>query len=908
MPEQVRAYNYIEDGSLDWEQQAEAFYNATYQYTSGVAFLTYKVKYTNGGKQKSYMPTKVTTTCDEDGATSQFLSSLAEIKDRYDCYASVNTFSGRTKLNKKGKTIVSREAADCVKINGVVVDYDILHKEEIYDRERGDEILSKVKQAMENLYENGFPRPTISMLSGRGRQDLYIFREPINVQEDPVACMKYRALFEVLTDVIQSGFNKDEVDIDTSVGDASRICRVPGTYNVKGQRYAALQEINPDYYYTLNELCEYFGVTIEEAPIKEKQEKKQQFIDSTDKIVVTVGKLRKLNYDEIGYMAIPEDKIPELSATNRANAKGVLRVLKSLAEYRGMSEGDLREEVTFWYYNYARQLNTASVAAKMTRELNESFSEPLEEDEVTNIIDGVNRHRGGMNYDGGCFPDGFYYCKRETLYKKTHMTEEEKKYTQIFKRREEKEQQAKNVANTQVLKEQAYKMWLGGAKKNAIARALGKDRSTITDWIKKRLAADAKVGDFSEDNLEDDVCVFSPSDKITTQEEPTPVYDEPTLNAEQQLALEDALRGNNLVISGNGGGVGKSLLIRKIVEALEERGKTVAVTAATALAAENIDGITLHRAMKMYFDEDGIVTSNMVYNAKQYNTIVIDEASMIGSKTFEFFCKIREEVRRRYNKYIQVILVCDILQLPPVNDRYFFQTECFINLQCNLHYLRENYRQNGDTTYLNLINKVRIGEDRTYVACELNRICNHSEDARYTYLTSRKSDAFVLNQRHLNNLEGDLIDLGNVSVKIGAKVIVTENNSKANYYNGMQGIVKSVEKNVVTIVTTRGRRVKLHKKTIHINERETVLGYPLDLGYAITIHKSQGMTLEGANINPQCFDCGQLYVALSRVKSASGVHLLAPIRPEYIKVNQDALEFDKMMRMESERRTSMLAM
>lgn len=96
--------------------------------------------------------------------------------------------------------------------------------------------------------------------------------------------------------------------------------------------------------------------------------------------------------------------------------------------------------------------------------------------------------------------------------------------------------------------------------------------------------------------------------------------------------------------------------------------------------------------------------------------------------------------------------------------------------------------------------------------------------------------------------------------------------------------------------------MKLHKKTIHINESDTVLGYPLDLGYAITIHKSQGMTLEGANINPKCFDCGQLYVALSRVKSASGVHLLRPIKPEYIKVNEAALVFDMAMRAESERR------
>ena len=79
-----------------------------------------------------------------------------------------------------------------------------------------------------------------------------------------------------------------------------------------------------------------------------------------------------------------------------------------------------------------------------------------------------------------------------------------------------------------------------------------------------------------------------------------------------------------------------------------------------------------------------------------------------------------------------------------------------------------------------------------------------------------------------------------------------------------------------------------------------VQGFPIDLGYAITTHKSQGMTLEGANINPCSFAEGQLYVALSRVKSASGVHLMKPIKPEYIMVNGDALAFDEIMRLESE--------
>ena len=584
--------------------------------------------------------------------------------------------------------------------------------------------------------------------------------------------------------------------------------------------------------------------------------------------------------------------VPFVPATYRLNAKADVNALKKMFETRRWKEGDHRERFVFVLYNVAKIAYGAKEALEMVQEMNDKMAEPLSERELYWAIEHTECHTEMTDIHG----NSIYIFKRETVAKEEwlDLTEDEIAQsgflaTSLKNKKANENRPYKNARKDDIISLRKEGVPIKEIKAIVDAK-YGKEVGTIST---RRIY---KICELFPQTIYNNIFSNSPIDDVTTQEEPMQTNDEPTLNEKQQLALGDALRGNNLVISGNGGGVGKSLLIRKITEALEKRGKTVAVTAATALAAENINGETLHRAMKMYFDEDSIVTSNMIYNAKQYDTIIIDEASMVGARTFEFFCRIREEVRRRYNKYIQVVLVCDVLQLPPVNDRYFFQTESFENLHCNFHYLTENYRQNGDATYLGLINKVRVEEDTTYTTCELNRVCSHTEDARYAYLTPRKSEAFLMNQRHLSNLDGELIDLGNVSVKIGAKVIVTENNSRAGYYNGMQGIVESVEKNVVTIVTTRGRRVKLHKKTIHINESDTVLGYPLDLGYAITIHKSQGMTLEGANINPKCFDCGQLYVALSRMRSASGVHLLSPIRPEYIKVNEEALAFDSAMR------------
>lgn len=121
------------------------------------------------------------------------------------------------------------------------------------------------------------------------------------------------------------------------------------------------------------------------------------------------------------------------------------------------------------------------------------------------------------------------------------------------------------------------------------------------------------------------------------------------------------------------------------------------------------------------------------------------------------------------------------------------------------------------------------------------------------------------------------------------------------YYNGLRGSIKQVSKsrNTLTVETDDGRLVNLHRRKVTIARKE-VRGFAINLGYAITIHKSQGMTLEGANIDPEVFEAGQLYVALSRVKCASGVHLIKPIDPKSIKVNKKAIEFDSFIRERSQ--------
>ena len=190
----------------------------------------------------------------------------------------------------------------------------------------------------------------------------------------------------------------------------------------------------------------------------------------------------------------------------------------------------------------------------------------------------------------------------------------------------------------------------------------------------------------------------------------------------------------------------------------------------------------------------------------------------------------------------------------------------------------------SNRAYDKLLSKLREGKDIHNTISHLNFIYNHEEDEDAMYVYAHKLRAIQKNNEVLATLPGEEIRLdAYLSVKIGAKVIVTTN-ARPNrygmikYYNGMQGTIKEVKANSVIVEKMDGSRVTIKRQHISLDEDSSYEGYPLALGYALTIHKVQGMTLDSLNIHPSCFACGQLYTALSRVKTPSGVHLLAPIK------------------------------
>lgn len=289
--------------------------------------------------------------------------------------------------------------------------------------------------------------------------------------------------------------------------------------------------------------------------------------------------------------------------------------------------------------------------------------------------------------------------------------------------------------------------------------------------------------------------------------------------------------------------------------------------------------------------------------------VIVDEASMLKADHMESAIDLLMETRERYHKAPRLVLCFDILQLPPVDGGYFFEARNFGYLRFECHYLAENMRQTENVGFTRALNFIRVGENIASCCRYLNAMCSHVEDESAVYLYARRWKADEKNCEILRSLPGEEISLGNLVAKIGCEVLITENSRHDNvnqYYNGQRGVLEYVQQNRVG-VRTRDGLVCLYKKNLLDNSGRPVLdndgqplrGYPLSLAYAVTIHKSQGMTLDSANIDPDCFADGQLYVAISRVRSLSGVHLLKNIRESDCKVSNSALAFDDWMRTES---------
>ena len=408
----------------------------------------------------------------------------------------------------------------------------------------------------------------------------------------------------------------------------------------------------------------------------------------------------------------------------------------------------------------------------------------------------------------------------------------------------------------------------------------------------------------------------------------------------QSEALIILQSGQNVFLTG-GGGTGKSFVIRKYTEWLQRQGREVILCAPTGVAAENINGMTLHRTFHIPVKPIG--PAELILEQNEYldyvDVVIIDEISMVRFDVFDYVVRCIQLSEARTQKKKQLVVMGDFYQLPPVlsNEDREVLAECwglswheinkgyaFLNTKWeDMNFLniklRETVRQEAGSLYGEILNELR-----TYNVRNMQWINQNSqEEEQYMddgqlaiTLCSTRQQAKEINDKEIEKLPGtaliyDAYINGDVRIsgdeikdcnlenklyiKLGMRVMACINNPDENYQNGSMGIVTELNEESVEVAFDNGSVTRiyryLHEVQEYVAEEDelhkrvvgTIWQFPIKPAYAITIHKSQGCTFEKMNLYPDCFEVGQLYVALSRVKSIEGLYLYNPILEEYIK-------------------------
>ena len=382
----------------------------------------------------------------------------------------------------------------------------------------------------------------------------------------------------------------------------------------------------------------------------------------------------------------------------------------------------------------------------------------------------------------------------------------------------------------------------------------------------------------------------------------------------QEQALEILKTGANVFLTGEPGS-GKTYVINKYVTWLEAAGLKVAVTASTGIAATHIGGLTIHSWSGIGIkdnltpqDLDAIASKEkIVKRAQKTDVLIIDEISMLSNGTLKMVDQVLRTVRQKPEAFggLQIICVGDFFQLPPIvrgGDvvSYAFESTVWDNSKFVICYLTEQHRQE-DEMLLGLLNSIRGDkvEDEHYTLLS-EQIEIKFEHVEPTRLYTHNLDVDSVNQKKLSELPTPIRKYAMTSkgskalvsglvknclspemleLKEGAMVMCTKNNFEAGYVNGTLAQVIHFDNGLPVIETLDGRKIQIKPVSWEIVEDGKVLAsieqLPLRLAWAITVHKSQGMSLDAAEVDlSKAFVYGQGYVALSRVRSLDGLRVV----------------------------------
>ena len=418
------------------------------------------------------------------------------------------------------------------------------------------------------------------------------------------------------------------------------------------------------------------------------------------------------------------------------------------------------------------------------------------------------------------------------------------------------------------------------------------------------------------------------------------------LTKDQKHAFAILSSGANVFLTGEAG-TGKSYLLQEFIA--DNADKKILVTAPTGIAAIEIGGATLHRTFRIPVGDLAKIhrgprrVSKVVEAA---DILIIDEISMCRLDVFEYVLAAVKMAnhKRKDRGDIQIILVGDFLQLPPILRKdelplyrelhghasvFPFFSPLWDSFSFQTVILREVVRQQGDLDLLDNLNRARRGD----ASCipYFNRFVTEAEavDEEAIHICPTNKKAGEINTKKTRALPGPSVVYEGytegevqpsdkptdekIELREGARVMLLVNNPTEGYSNGSMGTCLEMGEDSLVVELDSGRVIEVApyewsvhryasstKKNKETGKEETTIELrriglfvqlPIKVAFAITTHKSQGQTFDRVVINPYAWDSGQLYVALSRVRSSSGLQLSAPILSRYLIADGQVLDF-----------------
>jgi ATP-dependent DNA helicase PIF1 len=418
------------------------------------------------------------------------------------------------------------------------------------------------------------------------------------------------------------------------------------------------------------------------------------------------------------------------------------------------------------------------------------------------------------------------------------------------------------------------------------------------------------------------------------------------LSKSQTLAFEKFKKGDNILMLG-AAGCGKSKAVKEMYKYIKknDNSKEMYITSTTGISAYNIGGITINSFMGIGTGESSIdillrrlrYKMNIKDRIRKTDILVIDEISMMSADIFEKINIICQTLRKSMKSFggIQLVITGDFLQLETIfknessDRRSIIESELFKKMyNKNTIILKENFRQNGDNKYIDILLRIRKGVQTEDDINVLNSRLTKTSKPNMIYLVSSNKKAQAINNLRLSNIKSDdnvydcvytqsdnnescdvlkrelqqqFMQKGIESLRLrkGCRVLLIKNmDVSIGLVNGSTGTIKDCLEESVIVEFDNGVTENIQKVEWELeidNSKVFCKQIPLMLAYAITCHRSQGLSLDSAVLDlDDCFCNHMVYVALSRVKSLDGLYLKS-FDPKKITVNSKLLEYINMI-------------